>query len=321
MSVVSIIVPSIGFPPAAGASKLIDLTDVEAGAAGSKIGQFLTELAPVSGARRFGFMAAAGGLKVADWDVGGAVLPLPDQIGVGASLSTLDGILTATATTPILPDSGSSSTQKWYGMTIPFSKPTASALLQLIWPIYLDPDNFVSSVFGIIHDVLTDVTQLPANISDSIPDFASGFAYFNAGDFITFPQPNIANLLPLPIGGSSDFEIVINSDMSAIYKISDQAVGASPSIQIDNPAITIFYAVPDDYSEDLPVISVDISATTLSGGVDDGNLPPNISDLDTIYRVNSGGSYGGYQLLEDDFVIFYDNYQKMIVNRPPAKVN
>lgn len=70
------------------ASKLTDLTDVDAGAAGSADGKFLTELAPVAGERQFGFVDAT----VAAGDV----------VGLQAELDTKEATIVAATTSDYL---------------------------------------------------------------------------------------------------------------------------------------------------------------------------------------------------------------------------
>ena len=63
------------------ASKLTDLTDVDAGAAGSADGKFLTELAPVAGERQFGFVDAT--------------VAVGDVVGLQAELDTKEATIVA----------------------------------------------------------------------------------------------------------------------------------------------------------------------------------------------------------------------------------
>jgi len=66
------------------ASKLTDLTDVDAGAAGSADGKFLTEVAPVAGERQFGFVDAT--------------VAVGDVVGLQAELDTKEATIAAGTT-------------------------------------------------------------------------------------------------------------------------------------------------------------------------------------------------------------------------------
>lgn len=317
MSVVSITVPSIGFPPAAGASKLIDLTDVEAGAAGSKIGQFLTELAPVSGARRFGFMAAAGGLKVADWDASGAALPL-DPAAIGGTLATIDGIATVAPFNPVPVMAGAAI---FYGLTMPIGLPAASAALDLIWPLL--PTDAPSFVFTLLHDQSADLSALvEAVLTNSAAGVSGLIAGLQSGNEFGFTLPsNDSFPLTLPELGSSIL-LTINNDGSLVF---GGFGGFGDNILTDSAAANgyaiSYLMVVMGVSESLPPLSVNIGTSDLSGGYGAAELPDNVSDLDTIYRVTNGGIYAGQTLNQNDHVIFYNDQADFLIIRLPADFN
>lgn len=311
MGVVSITVPSIGFPPAAGASKLIDLTDVEAGAAGSKIGQFLTELAPVSGARRFGFLPAAGGLKVADWDANGAALPL-DPAAIGGTLATIDGIATVAPFNPVPVIDGAAI---FYGLTMPIGLPAVSAALDLNWPLF--PTDAPSFVFTLLHDQSADLAALvEAVLTNSAAGVSGLIAGLQSGNGfgLTFPN-NDEFPLTFPELGSSIL-LTINNDGSLVFG------GFGDNILTDSAAANgyaiSYLMVVMGVSESLPPLSFDIGASSLGGGYGAAELPDNVSDLDTIYRVTNGGIYAGQTLNQNDHVIFYNDQADFLIIRLPA---
>ena len=314
MSVVSITVPSIGFPPAAGASKLIDLTDVEAGAAGSKIGQFLTEIAPVAGARRFGFMAAAGGLKVADWDAGGAALPL-DPAAIGGTLATIDGIATVASFNPVPVMAGAAS---FYGLTMPIGLPAVSAALDLNWPLL--PSDAPSFIFTLLHDQSADLAALvEAVLTNSAAGVSGLIAGLQSGNGFGFILPSKDSFpLTLPELGSSIL-LTINNDGSLVFG------GFADDILTDSAAANgyaiSYLMVVMGVSESLPPLSVNIGTSDLSGGYGAAELPDNVSDLDTIYRVTNGGIYAGQTLNQNDHVIFYNDQADFLIIRLPADFN
>lgn len=314
MSIVSVTIPQIGFPPVAGASKLIDLTDVDAGTAGSKIGQFLTELAPVEGARRFGFMPAAGGLKVADWNASGAALPL-DPAAVGGTLATIDGIATVAPLNPVPVMAGAAI---FYGLTMPVGLPAVSAVLDLNWPLL--PSDAPSYVFALLHDQGADLAELVEAVLSSGAAGVSGLiAGMESGNGFGFTLPNNDSFpLTFPESGSSIL-LTVNNDGALVFG------GFGDNVLTDSAAANgyaiSYLMVVMGASESLPPLSFDIGASSLGGGYGAAELPDNVSDLDTIYRVTDGGIYAAQTLNQNDHVIFYNDQADFLIIRLPADFN
>ena len=311
MSIVGVSVPPIGFPPVAGKSKIVDLTDVEAGEVGSAIGKFLTELQPVAGSRRFAFLPAAGGLAVANWDVTGEPLPL-DPVAVGGELSTVGGVATVSVLNPV-PVMGGAAI--FYGLTMPVGLPVESATLDLIWPVL--PTDAPAYVLTLLHDQTADLTALVESVlgggAAGVAGLVAGLQ-FGEGFGLTFPN---GDSLPLALPESSQsIVLTVNSSGSLVFSGFGGDV-LTAAAAAGSYAISYLMLVMG-VSESLPTLSIDVGGSTLSGGNGAAELPVDVSDLDTIYRVTSAGMYAGKALKQNDHVIFYNDQADFLIIRLQA---
>jgi len=251
------------------------------------------------------------GLKVADWDASGAALPL-DPAAIGGTLATIDGIATVAPLDPVPVLAGEAS---FYGLTMPIGLPAASAALDMNWPLL--PTDVPSYVFALLHDQSADLSALVEAVFSEGAAGVSGLlagAESGNGFGLTFPN-NDEFPLTLPEFGSSIL-LTVKSDGSLVFG------GFGDDILTDSAAANgyaiSYLMVVVGVSESLPPLSVNIGTSDLSGGYSAAELPDNVSDLDTIYRVTNGGTYAGQTLNQNDHVIFYNQAADFITIRLPT---
>lgn len=242
-------IPALGGNPApGGASKLIDLTDVNAGS--SNPGAVLTELTPVGGVRRFGMQATGlAGVQNAINEIYVSNATVPNGILYHASLTDgvliWDGVNTDT-NADLVPDAA------FYGIGFPI--PADNSALNLL--INVESDDYylgVSNYNGIGLPVFSDLNFMNVNIplrvvvkTDSLTmNFESGGESIPTGLTINPDGFSYFWVFVLPTTPEHQFSInaqLINNAtgllaeaLSDIYEINNKLKPLSYSGFVDNP--------------------------------------------------------------------------------------
>ena len=301
-------IPALGGNPApSGASKLIDLTDVNAGTSINP-GAVLTELEPVGGVRQFGLLPAQSGggtdFVMREWDMSPVLQTPAWTLGDGSGMTQDAGPpaqqLLAPNGQPLAIAAGPG------GESFTHTR-AAIALSALELPLMLTLDPVGTgqaalaflpetvAVFDVLFGVATSV-----NPALFFGDTGSGLigAVMQAGGYVPLDAAAFAGdkLTVTITAAGADYVISIAG--------TDYAVSGS-----NNPILSI--VAPDVGTGPVSIGVQVLGAASLPAGHVDGY----------IYQVSHAGSFGGKSTAAGDFVYPYDQNGLVIIRLPVNQDN